>query len=162
MIQQTISAPRWKQTFFLIFLTCFKIGTCTYDSRLSKSSLPWRNLVGSYAIFGCARTDYPADDFRSKMIKIDLLAHLLDLLLHRDLEVQGLYLKVIIALAKFGTLIYHFFCARTDDPVDDFRSKMIETDLLTHLLDLLQHRDLEVQGLSIKIIIALAKFGRLM
>ena len=50
---------------------------------------------------------------------------------------------------------------RTDDPADYFRSKMAETAVLAYLFDLLQDKSGDIQRSSIKIIIALARFGRL-
>jgi hypothetical protein len=53
------------------------------------------------------------------------------------------------------------YCTKADDPADDFRSKMVETDVLTCLVGLLQDGDAVVRKSSIKAITALAKFGRL-
>jgi hypothetical protein len=50
---------------------------------------------------------------------------------------------------------------KTDNPADNLRSKMVETDVLAHLVHLLQYEDLEERWSSVKIITALAKFGRL-
>jgi hypothetical protein len=55
-----------------------------------------------------ARTDDSAGDFRSKMVKGDVLAHLFDVLQDKDENARQSAIKVIIALAKFGRLIYHF------------------------------------------------------
>jgi hypothetical protein len=50
---------------------------------------------------------------------------------------------------------------KTDDPADDFRSKIVETDVLARLVGLLQDQDSGVCQSSIEVIIALAEFGRL-
>jgi hypothetical protein len=52
-------------------------------------------------------------------------------------------------------------CVRTDDPADDFRSKMVEANVLTGLVGLLQDGDSYVQRSSVDAINSLAKFGRL-
>ena len=51
-------------------------------------------------------------------------------------------------------------CVRTDDLVDDFCSKMVETDVLAHLVALLQDGNPELQSSSINAIATLAKLGR--
>jgi hypothetical protein len=50
---------------------------------------------------------------------------------------------------------------RTDDSAEDFRSKMVEADVLARLFGLLQEPGLEVRQSSIEVITALAKFGTL-
>ena len=49
----------------------------------------------------------------------------------------------------------------SDNPADDFRSKMLETDIIDCLLGLLQDQDGDKQQSSIKAITVLSKFGRL-
>ena len=65
----------------------------------------------------------------------------------------------ITALAKFGRLIYHLYCARTYGLADDFRSKMVETDTLACLLDLVKDHDSDVRRLSVNAITTLAEFS---
>ena len=50
---------------------------------------------------------------------------------------------------------------RTDDPADDFRSKMLETDVLARLVGLLQVGGSYGCQSSIDVIAVLAKYGRL-
>jgi hypothetical protein len=50
---------------------------------------------------------------------------------------------------------------RTDDPADDFRYIMVETNVLTRLVGLLQDKDSDVRQSAIEAITALAKFGKL-
>jgi hypothetical protein len=50
---------------------------------------------------------------------------------------------------------------KIDDSVDDFCSKMVETDVIARLVGLLQYQNSDVWKSSIKVIIALAEFGRL-
>jgi hypothetical protein len=52
-------------------------------------------------------------------------------------------------------------CARIDDLADNFRSEMVETDVLAHLVGLLQDDDSDVRRSSVDTITSLAKFGRL-
>jgi hypothetical protein len=54
----------------------------------------------------------------------------------------------------------HRNCCWVDDPPGDFRSKMVEADVLVRLVSWLQ--DDHIKWLSIKSIIALAQFRRLM
>ena len=49
---------------------------------------------------------------------------------------------------------------RTDNPADNFCSKMVETDVLDSLVGLL-HQDSNIQSSSIEAITALVKLGRL-
>ena len=49
-----------------------------------------------------------ADDFRSKMVETDVLAHLFALLEDQDSVVQCSFVNAITTLAKYGRLIYHF------------------------------------------------------
>ena len=49
----------------------------------------------------------------------------------------------------------------TNDLSDDFRSKMVETDVLSHVFGLLQHQDSDIRQSSVEVITTLAKFGRL-
>jgi hypothetical protein len=51
-------------------------------------------------------------------------------------------------------------CASTDDPTDDFRSKM-EADVLARVFGLLQDPGWGARQLAIAAITAFAKFGRL-
>ena len=95
------------------------------------------------------------------MVETDVPTRLLGLLRDRSWDVQESSIQVITALAESSNVIYHLYCARTDDSTDDFRSKM-ETDVFPHLPDLLQDRDLHVRQSSIEVIIALAKFGGLL
>ena len=53
-------------------------------------------------------------------------------------------------------------CARTDDPADSFRSKIVQTDALDHLVRVLQDGDENIQKSSIDTITIFAKFGRLL
>ena len=53
-------------------------------------------------------------------------------------------------------------CARTDDPADDFGSKIVETGALDRLVRLLQHGDKNIQNSSIDTITIFAEFGRLL
>jgi hypothetical protein len=50
---------------------------------------------------------------------------------------------------------------KTDDPADDFRSKMVETDFLARVVGFLQDQDSDVCVSSIGVIIGLAEFGTL-
>jgi hypothetical protein len=50
---------------------------------------------------------------------------------------------------------------RIDDPADDFRSKLVEADVLASLFDLLQDDFPHVRRSAIEAITALAKFGGL-
>ena len=52
-------------------------------------------------------------------------------------------------------------CVRTDDLVDDFCSKMVETDVLAHLVGFLQDSDSDIRLSSKNIITTLEKFGKL-
>jgi hypothetical protein len=53
------------------------------------------------------------------------------------------------------------YCARTDDLADNFRFKMVESDVLSHTVGLLQDYYPDVRQSVIELITALAKFGRL-
>ena len=65
--------------------------------------------MGSYVILlYCARTDDPADDFRSKMVETYVLARLRALLEHHNSVVRRTSINAITTLAKSGKLIYHF------------------------------------------------------
>ena len=158
MIQQTISAPRWwKRMSMLVLLVGFKIGMKSHDHLLWTSSPPWRNSVGRYVILYGARTDNATDDFRSKILESDVLAHLVGFL--QDRALYAISRVAITTFAEFGGFLYHFlYSARTDDLADDFRSKLVETDVLTHLIGLLQDRRTEVQWTSMIVITTLAKF----
>jgi hypothetical protein len=92
----------------LVLLAFFKMTTHTYKGHLSTPSPAWRNLVRGYIIFGAARTDDPADDFRSKMVETDVVAHLVGFLQDGNLSTRRLFMDAITSLAKFGTWIYHF------------------------------------------------------
>ena len=94
-------------------------------------------------------------------METNVLACFVDLLRDRDLKVRQSSIDAIAALAKFGGLIYHFYCARADDLADDFRYKMIKTDVLARLVGLLQDRFSHVCQSSVDVIVALANFGRL-
>ena len=277
MIWQTNSSSGWwNQISFLVFLSCFKIWTAAHVSRPLKSSLPWQNSVGWYIILCCVKTDDPADDFLSEMVRTEVPACLFGSLQNPDWIARQSSVEVITALAKVGTLIYHFvlckgwwasrrfplqdgetrfcwsscwtasrsvlgrtsvicwshcclcgirlvdisfctmrrvtiwqmistprwwkqmsllvfldcfkirartyashlskpllpwqksvgwdiilYCAKTDDPADNFRSEIVESDVLVHLVDLLQYQNSDECQLSIKAITTLAKFGRL-
>ena len=65
-------------------------------------SPPWQNSVGSYIILYCVRTDDPADDFRSNIIETDGLAPPV------GPDIYQSFIDVIVALARFGKLIYYF------------------------------------------------------
>ena len=52
-------------------------------------------------------------------------------------------------------------CAGTNDLADDFRSQIVETDVLVRLVGLLQHQDSDIRQSSIEVITTLAKFGTL-
>jgi hypothetical protein len=54
------------------------------------------------------RTDYLADDFRSKMVEMDVPDCLVDLLQDGDASVHWPSIEAIATLVKFGRLIYHF------------------------------------------------------
>ena len=96
------------------------------------------------------------------MVETDVLGYLVGLLQNRDRDIQWLSIKAIAALANFGRLIYHLYCAWTDDPTDSFRSRMVETDVLDCLVGLLKDSsDWSIQQSSIKVITALAKSSRL-
>ena len=93
MVQQTISAPRWWElTPLLVLSACFKIGTQTHVNRLSKPLLPWRSSVRRYVILYCARTHDWVDDFRSKMVEMDVLSRLFGLLQDQGSNVQRMHL----------------------------------------------------------------------
>jgi hypothetical protein len=109
MIQQTISAPRWwKQMSLLVLLSSFKTTTGMYEGHLSTPLPAWRNSVRAYIILGCARTDDPADDFYSKMVEIDVVAHLVGFLQDGNLSTPKLSMDAITTLTKFGRSVYHF------------------------------------------------------
>jgi HEAT repeat protein len=98
------------------------------------------------------------------MVEADILAHLFGVLQDKEKDIRQSAIKAIAALAKFGRLIYQYiisYCARTDNPADDFCSKMVEVDVLARLFDVLQDEDKYVNQSAIKVITALAKFGRL-
>lgn len=105
------------------------------------------------------RAHDPIDDFRSKIIKTDVLAYLFSLLTNQSSDVQLSSIEAIAALAKFGRLTYILYCEGTDDPTDDSCSKMTETDVLARLLGLLQDRNKDVQLSSVNAITILVKFG---
>ena len=54
------------------------------------------------------------------------------------------------------------YCARTHDPADNFRFKMVEKNVLARLIGLLQDRNSDILQSSIKAIDSLAKFGGLL
>jgi hypothetical protein len=57
-------------------------------------------------MLGLTCTDNSADDFRSKMVEADVLAHLVVLLQNSDLLDSSM--ETIINLAKFGMLLSYF------------------------------------------------------
>ena len=69
--------------------------------------------------------------------------------------------EIITAFAEFGRSTYRFALYEADDPADDIRSKMMETDVLVRLVGLLLDQDSDVRRSSIKAISSLARFGRL-
>ena len=86
--------------------------------------------------------------------------------LNRVLQVGSTYaydpsssVNAISVLAKYGRLIYHLYCARTDGLADDFRSKVAEAGVLTHLFDRLEHWDKDTRRLTVNAITTLAEFG---
>ena len=54
------------------------------------------------------KTDDPADDFLSEMVRTEVPACLFGLLQNPDWIARQSSVEVITALAKVGTLIYHF------------------------------------------------------
>ena len=50
---------------------------------------------------------------------------------------------------------------RADNPIDNVHTKMMEANVLDHLLDLLKHRASDIQSASLIVITALVKIGRL-
>ena len=114
MIWQTIFAPKcWKKMSILVFLACLNVRTQTYNGCPSMPSPPWQNSVGSHIILYWARTDDPADDFRSKMMETNILACLVDLLRSKVSDVSQLSIDAIAALAKFGRLTSHFLLCKS-------------------------------------------------
>ena len=53
------------------------------------------------------------------------------------------------------------YCATTDELADDFRSRIVEPDVFTRLIGLLQNPDWGVRQSSVEVITTLAEFGRL-
>src|ERR1700733_13203719 len=101
MIQQTIPAPKWWENMSCIVLfTSFKMGTRTYERHLFTPSPPWRNSVGRCLISDCARTDDPADGFRSKIVQTDALDHLVRVLQDGDENIQKSSIDTITIFAK--------------------------------------------------------------
>ena len=96
-----------------VFLAFLKVRTRTYNKHLSMPSPPWQNSVGSNIILYSVRADDPADDIRSKMVEIDVVARLVGLLQDRHSYGHQSSIKVITTLAKFGRLINRF------EPCDD-------------------------------------------
>ena len=118
--------------------------------------------MGSYVIL-TARTNNAADDVRSMIVEMDVLAHLIGLLQDRYPEVREELMNAITTLVKFGWLNISFCITQIlnpDGPTDDVRSKMAETDVVEYLVGLLRnsHSDYERKS-SAKAIITLAKFG---
>ena len=105
----------------------------------------------------CARTHDPTDDFRSKIIGKDVLAHLIGLLQDSARAVRSSSLDVITTLAKFGRSMSHLCHSKSHRPADDFRSKILEKDILVHLFRLLQ--DIVLRIKSRKAITTLAEFS---
>ena len=68
--------------------------------------------------------------------------------------------KIITALVELGTLLY-LACTKADRPAEDFRCKMVETNVLTRLVGLLQDSRSYVRQSSVEIITTLATFGAL-
>jgi hypothetical protein len=54
-----------------------------------------------------------------------------------------------------------FDCVRTNDSADDFRSKMVETDVVSRIFGLIQDSGWGTRWSPVKAIAALGKFGRL-
>ena len=109
MIQQIIYTPRgWKWMLLLILLAWFKMEACPYDCHLSTPLSPWQNLGCWYTFLDCVRTDDPADNFRSKMVETDVIAHIVGFLQDWNLDVQLSSINAITTLVKFGMLIYVF------------------------------------------------------
>jgi hypothetical protein len=53
------------------------------------------------------------------------------------------------------------YCTKTDDPTDNFRFKMVETDALACLVRMRQDENINGHLSSIEVITALAEFGTL-
>ena len=119
--------------------------------------------MGYYSIIDCVRANDLADDLRSKVVETDVLARLIGLLQDPSSNIRQSSVEVITTLSKFGRLIWIIsYYARTNDPTDDFRSQMLETDVLSRLLGLLQDQGLDVRQSSTEAITTFAMFGRLM
>jgi hypothetical protein len=65
-------------------------------------------LIPRYMILYCARTNYSADDSRSKMVEADVLAHLVGLLQDSGRGAHWPSIEVITTLVEIGRSIYHF------------------------------------------------------
>ena len=75
-------------------------------SHLLISLLLWSNLVSCYIILYYVRTNDLADNFQSKIMKMDVF---IDLLQDWRPDVCQASIKVIAHLAKFGRLIYYLY-----------------------------------------------------
>ena len=115
---------------------------------------------GMLIYFGVYKPDCAAEDFHPKMVEAGILGLLVGLLQDVDSYVRQSSVKVITIFLEIGTLIYLAY-TRTDRAVEDFRPKMVETDILGCLVGSLRGSDSCEQRSSIEIITTLAKFGML-
>ena len=156
IILQRIFAPSWwKRMSLLVLFALFKTGHCTATHKyyLYMPSLPWQKSVGQYIILYCWRIHDPADDFRFKMVEKHVLSHLAGLLQDRTLRwyERSSALDSITTLAEFGGFLYHFpYCARTDYPTEEFRSQMVETDLLAWLQGQVSNVESSTEGRDVR------------
>ena len=94
------------------------------------------------------------------MVETDVLGRLVDFLQDADSYVRRSSVNIIITLIELGMLIY-IGRTRSDRAVEDFRLKMVETNVLHNLVSFLGGSHSHVRRSSIKIIATLTKFGTL-